>query len=73
MDCYIGVDVGGTNIACGIVDCECGIIARSKVKTNERGKDRTPAYEDVLEEVQSGDYPVGCALDRDRLPRNVQQ
>lgn len=53
MDCYIGVDVGGTNIACGIVDCECGIIARSKVKTNERGKDRTPAYEDVLEEIKN--------------------
>ena len=53
MAYYIGVDVGGTNIACGIVDDECGIIARSKVKTNERGKDRTPAYEDVLEVIKS--------------------
>lgn len=31
---YLGIDIGGTNIACGIVDEECRIIARSKVKTN---------------------------------------
>ncbi len=31
---YIGIDIGGTNIACGIVNEKCEIIARSKVKTN---------------------------------------
>ena len=31
---HLGIDIGGTNIACGIVNEECEIIARSKVKTN---------------------------------------
>lgn len=31
---YIGIDIGGTNIACGIVDEECRIVASAKVKTN---------------------------------------
>ncbi|MGN0688469.1 MAG: ROK family protein [Oscillospiraceae bacterium] len=31
---YIGIDIGGTNIACGVVNENCEIIARSKVKTN---------------------------------------
>lgn len=31
---HLGIDIGGTNIACGIVTEECEIIARSKVKTN---------------------------------------
>ena len=31
---YLGIDIGGTNIACGIVNENCEIIARSKVKTN---------------------------------------
>lgn len=53
MAYYIGVDVGGTNIACGIVDDECNIIARSKVKTNEHSRDNTPEYKDVLEEIKS--------------------
>ncbi|MGN0651212.1 MAG: ROK family protein [Oscillospiraceae bacterium] len=30
----LGIDIGGTNIACGIVNDSCEIIARSKVKTN---------------------------------------
>lgn len=34
MAYYLGIDIGGTNIACGIVDDNCEIIARSKVKTN---------------------------------------
>lgn len=53
MAYYIGVDVGGTNIACGIVDDDCNIIARSKVKTNEQGRENTPEYKDVLEEIKS--------------------
>lgn len=53
MAYYIGVDVGGTNIACGVVDDDCSIIARSKVKTNERGKgEAPPAYEEVLAEIK---------------------
>lgn len=31
---YLGIDIGGTNIACGIVNEKFEIIARSKVKTN---------------------------------------
>lgn len=31
---YIGIDIGGTNIACGIVDEDCRIVASAKVKTN---------------------------------------
>lgn len=34
MAYYIGIDIGGTNIACGIVSESYEIIARSKVKTN---------------------------------------
>ena len=52
MAYYIGVDVGGTNIACGIVDDNCNIIARSKVKTNELNKDM-PEYSDVIERIKS--------------------
>lgn len=53
MAYYIGVDVGGTNIACGIVDDDCNIIARSKVKTNGRGKEKIAPYADVIEEIKS--------------------
>lgn len=53
MAYYIGVDVGGTNIACGIVDDEMKIIARSKVKTNPRGKDGDPPdYAEILDEIK---------------------
>ena len=34
MERHLGIDIGGTNIACGIVNENCEIIARSKVKTN---------------------------------------
>lgn len=52
MAYYIGIDIGGTNIACGIVDDDCKIIARSKVKTNGSGKTASPApYEAVLESI----------------------
>ncbi len=54
MAYYIGVDVGGTNIACGIVNENCEIIARSKVKTNPYDKtDAPPKYTVVLEEIKS--------------------
>ncbi len=53
MAYYIGVDVGGTNIACGVVNENCEIIARSKVKTNTRDKDNAPPeYAVVLEEIK---------------------
>lgn len=39
MAYYIGVDVGGSNIACAVVNDNCEIIARSKAKTHgETGK-----------------------------------
>lgn len=54
MAYYIGVDIGGTNIACGVVDDDCGIIARSKLKTNSRGRDGAPpSYEEILEEIKN--------------------
>lgn len=31
---HLGIDIGGTNIACGVVNDNCEIIARSKVRTN---------------------------------------
>ena len=34
MERHLGIDIGGTNIACGIVNENCEIVARSKVKTN---------------------------------------
>lgn len=51
MSFYIGVDIGGTNTACGIVDEDCKIIARSKVKTNPKG-DGAPNYTDALGEIK---------------------
>lgn len=47
MAYYIGVDIGGTNIACGIVDENCKIIARSKVKTHA-----PRPYEDILDDIK---------------------
>ncbi len=46
---YLGIDIGGTNIACGIVDENCGIIARSKVKTNA-----PRPYAEILEDIIRG-------------------
>ena len=43
---YIGIDIGGTNIACGIVNENCEIIARSKVKTNA-----PRPYEEILADI----------------------
>ena len=40
---YIGIDIGGTNIACGIVDEDCRIVASAKVKTNA-----PRPYEEIL-------------------------
>lgn len=51
MAYYIGVDIGGTNIACGIVNDSCEIIARSKIKTNSSGN--SLAYKDVLKVIKS--------------------
>lgn len=43
----IGIDIGGTNIACGIVDEDCRIIARSKVKTHS-----PRPYSDILSDIK---------------------
>ncbi len=75
MAYYIGVDVGGTNIACGVVDDNCSIIARSKVKTNPRGKEGGLAtYEEILGPRclrGSGNIALAGAFDRDRLSGNL--
>lgn len=51
MAYYIGVDVGGTNIACGVVDEDGKIVARSKVKTKGGGASPAP-YEAVLDSIK---------------------
>ena len=53
MSYYIGVDVGGTNIACGVVDDNCNIIARSKIRTNENSTNGAkPTYEEVFDVIK---------------------
>lgn len=49
---YIGVDVGGTNIACGAVNENCEIVARSKVKTNPGGGG-FPVYGEVVGQIRT--------------------
>lgn len=51
MKYYIGVDVGGTNVACGIVNEDCEIVARSRIKTNSFGN--SLEYRDVLNVIKS--------------------
>ena len=46
---YLGIDIGGTNIACGIVNENCEIIARSKVKTNA-----PRPYGEILADIING-------------------
>lgn len=46
MAYHLGIDIGGTNIACGIVDDDCVIIARSKVKTNS-----PRPYAEILQDI----------------------
>ncbi len=52
---YIGIDIGGTNIACGIVDEDCRIIASAKVKTNA-----PRPYEEILEAIKES-VRAACA------------
>lgn len=47
MAYYIGIDIGGTNIACGIVDGNYEIVARAKVKTNA-----PRPYSEILEDIK---------------------
>ncbi len=47
MAYYIGIDIGGTNIACGIVDDDFNIVARAKVKTNA-----PRPYTEILEDIK---------------------
>ncbi len=46
MAYHLGIDIGGTNIACGIVSEECEIIARSKVRTNS-----PRPYDEILADI----------------------
>ncbi len=52
---YIGIDIGGTNIACGIVDEDCRIVASAKVKTNA-----PRPYEEILEAIKES-VRAACA------------
>ncbi len=51
MAYYIGIDIGGTNIACGIVNDKHEIVARSKVKTNA-----PRPYSEILEDIKQSVY-----------------
>ena len=46
MAYHLGIDIGGTNIACGIVSEDCEIIARSKVRTNS-----PRPYDEILADI----------------------
>lgn len=48
MAFYIGIDIGGTNIACGIVGDDFNIVARAKVKTNA-----PRPYSEILEDIKN--------------------
>lgn len=50
MAYYIGIDVGGSNIACAVVNEECEIISRSKAKTH--GKSGISDYSEVLDVIK---------------------
>lgn len=52
MSYYVGIDLGGTNIAAGVVDEKFRIIARSKLKTNRK---------------LSGDEVIRCCAEAARL------
>ncbi|MBQ9946887.1 MAG: ROK family protein [Oscillospiraceae bacterium] len=58
MSYRIGIDIGGTNIACGIVNEKYEIIARSKVKTNA-----PRPYEEILEDIKKSVYLACKELD----------
>ncbi len=60
MAYYIGIDIGGTNIACGIVDDSYQIIARSKVKTNAP-RPYTEILADIKESVRLACGEAGIA------------
>lgn len=55
MALHLGIDIGGTNIVCGIVNDDCEIIAREKVKTNS-----PRPYSEILEDI-IGAAEVVCA------------
>ncbi len=55
MAYYIGIDIGGTNIACGIVNDNFEIIARAKVKTNA-----PRPYAEILEDIKES-VRLACA------------
>ncbi len=58
MGYRIGIDIGGTNIACGIVNENYEIVARSKVKTNA-----PRPYEEILEDINKSVYLACEELD----------
>lgn len=57
MAYHLGIDIGGTNIACGIVNEECEIIARSKVRTNSP----RPYAEILADIIRAGELACGEA------------
>ncbi len=58
---YIGVDLGGTNIACGLVDEDCNIILKKSVPTRaERGE--KPVVDDIIGVVMSVCSEYGISI-----------
>ena len=71
MKYYVGVDLGGTNIAAGVVDSKYNIIGMAKAKTNMP----RPAIEIAADmsrrnrrNFKCRSREERCRVDRDRLP-----
>ena len=50
MKYYIGIDIGGTNLTTGVVDENCSIVGRGKIKT-ENGRPYGDVIKDIIETV----------------------
>ncbi len=51
MKYYIGIDIGGTNLSTGVVDDDCNIVGRSRIKT-ENGRPYEEVVKDIIEGVE---------------------
>ena len=60
MKYYIGIDLGGTNIAAGVVDESCKIIARASTPT-KRPRSCADISEDMALRKVGASSPPNCA------------
>ncbi|MGN0579006.1 MAG: ROK family protein [Ruminiclostridium sp.] len=62
MKCYVGIDIGGTNISTGVVDDSYKILGRSKIKTGT-GRSYNEVLVDILESVRIAIKEAGVTED----------